>query len=183
MSARRRPKRAPITRQSEDGDTVPVAAVRGTFAVPLVVSLALLLVSIAPHVARDPMYFFSITLIAGTAAVVLFGLSALYAGITGVPYFIDSEIPAAVFLGLHLLVTDPSTSPRKPLGKAIFGALYGLGVFVLYALLGAIGAPTSASEGTEAVNRRAAPAQDRRARRGGPERKRPRARRRRAAPP
>ncbi|HEX9698425.1 MAG TPA: hypothetical protein VGD06_03105 [Acidobacteriota bacterium] len=88
------------------------------------------------------MYFFSITLVAGSAAIVLFGLSAAYWNATGVPYFIDSEIPAAVFLGLHLLVTDPSTSPRKPLGKALFGVLYGLGVFVLYTLLGAIGAPT-----------------------------------------
>ena len=88
------------------------------------------------------MYFFSITLVAGSAAAMLFGLSALYMAITGVPYFVDSEIPAAVFLGLHLLVTDPSTSPRTPLGKAIFGALYGVGVFGLYALLGALGAPT-----------------------------------------
>lgn len=88
------------------------------------------------------MYFFSITLVAGCAALTLFGLSALYASITGVPYFIDSEIPAAVFLGLHLLVTDPSTSPRTPLGKAIFGVLYGLGVFALYKILGIFGAPT-----------------------------------------
>ncbi len=88
------------------------------------------------------MYFFSITLVAGTAAAVLFGLSALYSAAQGVPYFVDSEIPAAVFLGLHLLVTDPSTSPRSPLGKTIFGAGYGLGVFGLYAVLGAIGAPT-----------------------------------------
>jgi len=88
------------------------------------------------------MYFFSITLVAGTAAAALFGLSALYAAITGVPYFLDSDIPAAVFLGLHLLVTDPSTSPRTPLGKTIFGALYGLGVFALYALLSSFGAPT-----------------------------------------
>jgi hypothetical protein len=88
------------------------------------------------------MYFFSITLIAGTAAAVLFALSTIYAAITGVPYFLDSEIPAAVFLGLHLLVTDPSTSARTPLGKTIFGALYGLGVFVLYWLLSSIGAPT-----------------------------------------
>ena len=62
--------------------------------------------------------------------------------VTGVPYFVDSEIPSAVFLGLHLLVTDPSTSPRTPLGRAIFGVLYGIGVFVLYALLGALGLPT-----------------------------------------
>ena len=88
------------------------------------------------------MYFFSITLVAGSAAIVLFGSSALYSAVTGVPYFIDSEIPSAVFLGLHLLVTDPSTSPRTPLGKALFGTLYGVGVFVLYACLGALGIPT-----------------------------------------
>ena len=88
------------------------------------------------------MYFFSITLVAGLATVVLFTSSALYSALTGVPYFIDSEIPTAVFLGLHLLVTDPSTSPRTRLGKSMFGILYGLGVFGLYALLGAIGAPT-----------------------------------------
>ena len=88
------------------------------------------------------MYAFSITLVAGSAAIVLFGSSALYSAVTGVPYFIDSEIPSAVFLGLHLLVTDPSTSPRTPLGKTIFGALYGAGVFALYALLGVMGLPT-----------------------------------------
>ena len=88
------------------------------------------------------MYFFSITLVAGSAAAVLFGSSALYSALTGTPYFVDSEIPTAVFLGLHLLVTDPSTSPRTQLGKLMFGLLYGLGVFALYALLGAIGVPT-----------------------------------------
>lgn len=88
------------------------------------------------------MYFFSITLVAGVAAAVLFGASALVYAITGVPYFVDSEIPAAVFLGLHLLVTDPSTSPRTPMGKALFGGLYGVGVFALYAILGNAGVPT-----------------------------------------
>ena len=88
------------------------------------------------------MYFFSITLVAATAAVALFGLSALYSAWSGVPYFLDSEIPAAVFLGLHLLITDPSTSPRTPLGKTMFGGLYGVGVFALYAILGAAGVPT-----------------------------------------
>jgi hypothetical protein len=105
--------------------------------------------SLAPHiyvflflVGLVVMYFFSVTLVAASAAAVLFGLSALYASLTGVPYFLDSEIPSAVFLGLHLLVTDPSTSPRTPLGRLVFGVLYGLGVFGLYSLLGAIGAPT-----------------------------------------
>jgi hypothetical protein len=105
--------------------------------------------SLAPHiylflflVGLVVMYFFSITLVAGTAAGVLFGASALYSAVTGVPYFIDSEIPTAVFLGLHLLVTDPSTSPRTPPGKFLFGVMYGAGVFVLYALLGTAGAPT-----------------------------------------
>jgi len=88
------------------------------------------------------MYSFSITLVAGSAAIVLFGASAVYSAAVGVPYFVDSEIPTAVFLGLHLLVTDPSTSPRTPPGKLVFGMLYGLGVFVLYALLGAVGVPT-----------------------------------------
>lgn len=88
------------------------------------------------------MYFFSITLVAGMAAITLFGLSALYSATTGVPYFFDSEIPAAVFLGVHLLITDPSTSPRTPLGKSLFGVLYAFGVFGLYTLLDVLGSPT-----------------------------------------
>jgi hypothetical protein len=105
--------------------------------------------TLAPHiymylfaVGLVVMYCFGITAIAAAAAATLFGLSATYAALTGVPYFIDSEIPAAVFLGLHLLVTDPATSPRTVAGKLLFGAGYGVGVFVLYALLGAFGAPT-----------------------------------------
>lgn len=88
------------------------------------------------------MYFFAITTVTASAAATLFGASALYFAVTGVPYFVDSEIPSAVFLGLHLLVTDPSTSPRTPVGRVIFGVLYGLGVVALYAILGALGLPT-----------------------------------------
>lgn len=88
------------------------------------------------------MFFFSTTYVTASAAVTLFAASALYHALTGVPYFIDTEIPSAVFLGLHLLVTDPSTSPRTPLGRVVFGVLYGAGVFGLYALLGAVGVPT-----------------------------------------
>jgi TPR repeat protein len=88
------------------------------------------------------MYFFAITPVTAAAAATLFAASALYVKATGVPYFVDSDIPSAVFLGLHLLVTDPSTSPRTPLGRAIFGVMYGLGVFALYGLLGSLGLPT-----------------------------------------
>ncbi len=88
------------------------------------------------------MYFFSITLVAASAAIVMFALSALYFSIAGVPYFLDSDVPIAVFLGLHLLVTDPSTSPRTPTGRLVFGILYGIGVFVLYTVLDLFGSPT-----------------------------------------
>ena len=81
------------------------------------------------------MYFFAVTPVAASAAMALFGLSALYSSATGVYYFFDSEIPVAVFLGLHLLVTDPSTSPRTYRGRVIFGVLYGFGVFALYSIL------------------------------------------------
>jgi hypothetical protein len=80
--------------------------------------------------------------VTAAAAAVLMGLSAAYTSWNGVPYFLDTEIPSAVFLGLHLLVTDPSTSPRTPLGRLIFGVLYGCGVFALYSLLGSLGLPT-----------------------------------------
>jgi hypothetical protein len=88
------------------------------------------------------MHRFSITLVVSSAAVTLFGLSAFYSSVTGVPYFLDSDIPAAVFLGLHLLITDPSTSPRTSQGKILFGGLYGTSVFGLYLVLGVAGVPT-----------------------------------------
>jgi hypothetical protein len=88
------------------------------------------------------MYFFAITPVTASAAATLFAASAVYSAATGVPYFVDSEIPSAVFLGLHLLVTDPSTSPRTPLGRGVFGVMYGLGVVALYALLASLGLPT-----------------------------------------
>jgi hypothetical protein len=70
----------------------------------------------------------------------LFGL--LYFATTGVYFFYDSYIPIAVFLGMHLLFTDPSTSPRTELGRIIYGALYGLSTVLLYWLLGRAGMPT-----------------------------------------
>lgn len=81
----------------------------------------------------------SMTLAAVTTTC-LFGLA--YFALTGAYFFVDSYVPIAVFLGMHLLFTDPSTSPRSELGRLMFGALYGLSVVGLYALLTAAGLPT-----------------------------------------
>ena len=73
-------------------------------------------------------------------AVYLFGVA--YYTVTGVYFFYDSYVPIAVFLGMHLLFTDPSTSPRTDFGRVIFGILYGLSTVALYQLLGTHGLPT-----------------------------------------
>jgi TPR repeat protein len=86
-------------------------------------------------------YFFSVTLMTLAAASTLCLLNLAYTANTGVYHFVDTNIPAAVFLGFHLLVTDPSTSPRTRTGRVIFGALYGVSIWVLYSILGSIGAP------------------------------------------
>ena len=65
-----------------------------------------------------------------------------YFALTGTYFFIDSYVPIAVFLGMHLLFTDPSTSPRTDLGRLMFGAVYGLSVVGLYGALTAAGLPT-----------------------------------------
>jgi Sel1 repeat len=84
---------------------------------------------------------FSVTLVTLSSAAVLCALNLAYTHHTGVYHFVDSNIPVSVFLGLHLLVTDPATSPRTKLGKILFGGLYGAGVFTAYGALGWFGAP------------------------------------------
>lgn len=84
---------------------------------------------------------FRVTLVTMMAAGTLFALNLAYTGATGTYWFLDSGIPVAVFLGLHLLITDPVTSPRSSFGKAVFGVGYGGLVFVLYWLLGALDSP------------------------------------------
>lgn len=77
-----------------------------------------------------------------TAVVTLFAISVLYFAADGTYLFYDAHIPVPVFLGMHLLFTDPSTSPRAGFGRVIFGMLYAVGVAVSFVLLGWIGAPT-----------------------------------------
>src|SRR5678809_1738423 len=70
-------------------------------------------------------YFFGVTLMTMSAVVTTYVFGLLYYAATGIYFFYDSYVPIAVFLGMHLLFTDPSTSPRTELGRIIFGALYG----------------------------------------------------------
>src|SRR3954471_5222544 len=86
-------------------------------------------------------FFFGVTsmTLSAVAATYLFGLA--YFAATGVYFFYDSYIPIAVFLGMHLLFTDPSTSPSTELGRILFGIVYGLSTVALYALLTRAGVP------------------------------------------
>ena len=87
-------------------------------------------------------YFFGVTTMTMSAVVTTYLFGLLYYAATGIYFFYDSYIPIAVFLGMHLLFTDPSTSPRTEFGRLIFGALYGLSTVALYAALGHMGLPT-----------------------------------------
>jgi hypothetical protein len=85
---------------------------------------------------------FRVTLVTLSSAITLYTLNVLFTHHTGTYMFIDSNIPAAVFLGMHLLVTDPATSPRANFGKVLFGIAYGALVFGLYWWFDLISVPT-----------------------------------------
>lgn len=87
-------------------------------------------------------FFFGVTSMTMSAVVAAYSFSRIYFAITGIYFFYDSYIPIAVFLGMHLLFNDPTTSPRTEWGRIIYGALYGLSTAALYALLGHAGLPT-----------------------------------------
>ena len=87
-------------------------------------------------------FFFGVTSMTMSAVVATYLAGLAYYAVTGVYFFYDCYIPIAVFLGMHLLFTDPSTSPRTELGRIIFGALYGLSTMALYVMLGRAGLPT-----------------------------------------
>jgi TPR repeat protein len=84
---------------------------------------------------------FAVTLMTLAAAATLGALNVAYTEWTGTYFFLSVNIGATVFLGLHLLITDPSTSPRTNLGRIAFGAMYGAGYFITYRLLEDHGAP------------------------------------------
>jgi len=86
-------------------------------------------------------FLFQVTLVTLASALMLFALPSIYSAWTGTYWFVDTGIPAAVFLGLHLLITDPATSPRSAWGRFLFGIFYGSSVFVIYGLLDHFGEP------------------------------------------
>jgi len=93
-------------------------------------------------VALPGQLLFGVTTMTMSAVATTYAFGLAYFALTGTYYFFDSYIPIAVFLGMHLLFTDPSTAPRTEGGRIIFGALYGLSTVGLYAWLGAAGLPT-----------------------------------------
>ena len=86
-------------------------------------------------------YLFGVTPMTMSAVVTTFVFSAVYYAATGSYFFSDSHVPIAVFLGMHLLFTDPATSPRTELGRIVFGVLYGLTTVLLYSVLIRAGMP------------------------------------------
>lgn len=84
---------------------------------------------------------FGVTLMTLAAAASLWILNLIYTQTTGMYYFVTVNIAATIFLGLHLLITDPATTPRTNLGKFVFGALYGVGYFVLFRILDLLEVP------------------------------------------
>ncbi len=85
---------------------------------------------------------FSVTLVTLAAAAALCALNVAYTGSTGTYQFLMTNIPISIFLGLHLLVTDPATSPKTTVGKILFGAMYGAAAFGLFTFLTWLEAPT-----------------------------------------
>jgi hypothetical protein len=87
-------------------------------------------------------FFFGVTTMTMSAVTTMFLFSAGYYHVTGMYYFPDTFIPIAVFLGMHLLFTDPSTAPRTDGGRIAFGVLYATSVILLFAVLERLGMPS-----------------------------------------
>lgn len=87
-------------------------------------------------------FLFGVASMTLSAVVTSYVFAVAFYAANGTYFFLVPSIPIAVFLGMHLLFNDPSTSPRTELGRIIFGVLYGLSVVLLFAFLERTGAPT-----------------------------------------
>ena len=112
------------------------SAIAGTQFYPPHMYLVIFLVSLPGQL------LFGVARMTLAAVLTLYAISLAYFAASGTYLFYDTHIPIAVFLGMHLLFTDPSTSPRSELGRIFFGVLYGVGTAVFYVLLEGAGIPT-----------------------------------------
>ena len=110
--------------------------IANTYAIPPNIYLWIFLVALPGQI------LFGVARMTMAAVVTMYAISELYFGSTGTYLFFDAHIPVPVFLGMHLLFTDPSTSPRTELGRFMFGVLYALGTAAFFVILSSIGAPT-----------------------------------------
>lgn len=85
--------------------------------------------------------FFTVGFTIVSATLTTLVLGEFYFGQTGIYRYLDTGIPTAVFLGMNLLVTDPVSSPWRRDAKILYGALYGISVFILYGALRGIERP------------------------------------------
>ncbi|MEQ1912517.1 MAG: tetratricopeptide repeat protein, partial [Vicinamibacterales bacterium] len=93
-------------------------------------------------VALPGQFLFGVTAMTLSAVATLYAFCMAYLFATGSQYFVELPFPIAIFLGMHLLFTDPSTSPRTELGRIIYGVLYASSVLGLFALLEWMGLPS-----------------------------------------
>ncbi len=93
-------------------------------------------------VALPGQILFGVATMTIAAVVTTYAWSLGYFAVTGTYFFRDAYIPIAVFLGMHLLFTDPATSPKSEQGRVIFGMLYAVFTIGAAAILEATGAPT-----------------------------------------
>lgn len=105
---------------------------------------------------HDPPFIYLVIFLAAIPGQLLFGVASMtmaavvtmcvigfvFLGATGTYLFYDAFIPVPVFLGMHLILTDPSTSPRSELGRLMFGSLYACLAAILFVVLRHQGIPT-----------------------------------------
>lgn len=92
-------------------------------------------------VALPGQFFFGVASMTLAAVVTTYGFGLIYLQATGTYFFLDCYVPVSVFIGMLLLITDPSTAPRSELGRLVFGAVYGLCTIALYQILLSAGVP------------------------------------------
>jgi tetratricopeptide (TPR) repeat protein len=79
-------------------------------------------------------FLFSTTLVTFGAVLGLYGM-VVVSGLLYGSSVVITPFDASVFLGLTLLVTDPSTTPRTKVGKFLFGLAYGCVILCTFFLL------------------------------------------------